>query len=206
MTPLDKLITHFERFPGIGARQAKRFAYHLLSDTPAQTHELASLIQTLHANVTECTQCHRFFSGNTQQTQCRVCSDAHRDQSTIMVVEHDTDMLAIERSGTYNGLYFILGGTVPLLNEEATQKVRGAALKQLVTTRASEGLSELILAFSINPDGENTGRYVEALLHDLITTHALRVTTLGRGLSTGSELEYADPETIKNAFSSRTNT
>ncbi len=120
-----------------------------------------------------------------------------------MIVEHDTDLQAIERSHDYQGLYFVLGGMVPLLHSDDAKKVRGSALKHLVESQVSLGLNELILGFSVNPDGENTSRYIEALLKDHIETHNLKVSALGRGLSTGSELEYADPETIKNALQNR---
>jgi recombination protein RecR len=96
----------------------------------------------------------------------------------------------------------VLGGTVPLLDSQDTKGLRGGALKHLVSTKGS-GLKEIILAFSVNPDGENTGRYIEILLKDLITEHSFKISYLGRGLSTGSELEYADSETIKNAFKNR---
>ena len=103
----------------------------------------------------------------------------------------------------YEGLYFVLGGTVPLLESNDRKKRRGGALKHIVENRTGDRLSEIILGFSVNPDGENTGRYVETLLRDLIQTHSITVNQLGRGLSTGSELEYADPETLKSAFENR---
>lgn len=120
-----------------------------------------------------------------------------------MVVERDSDIQSIERSGTYDGLYFVLGGTIPLLDSKESAKLRGGALKSSVDAQLTEDLSEIILGFAVNPDGENTSRYVEALLKDHIETNNLTVTQLGRGLSTGSELEYADPETIKNALRNR---
>jgi len=120
-----------------------------------------------------------------------------------MVVERDTDIDATERSGTYDGLYFVLGGTIPLLDSPDEKKLRGGILKQSVESRIANGLQEIILAFSVNPDGENTARYVEMLLRGLTEAHALSVNQLGRGLSTGSELEYADPETLKSAFENR---
>jgi recombination protein RecR len=119
-----------------------------------------------------------------------------------MVVERDSDIRPVERSGAYQGLFFILGGTVPLMNEAETKKLRGGALKAIVEKRQAEGLREVILAFSVNPDGENTARYVETLLASAKDA-GIVVTMLGRGLSTGSELEYADPETVKNAFRNR---
>ncbi len=203
MTSLEKLIKHFERFPGIGSRQAKRFAHHLLIEDTKNIEELAKLISEIQSSVAECTSCFRFFSKNGGGDLCSICIDHERDRTKLTVVERDTDMDAIERSGTYDGLYFILGGTVPLLESEETKKLRGGKLKYIVETRVKEGLKEIILAFSINPDGENTARYVESILSELLKKNKLKVSHLGRGLSTGSELEYADPETIKNAIKNR---
>lgn len=203
MTTLEKLIKKFERFPGIGSRQAKRFAFHILTDEPEEVIELAKLITEIRSSVHECTSCFRFFVANGHSDMCSICSDTNRDHSKLLVVERDTDVDAIVRSGVYDGLYFVLGGTVPLLESVETKKLRGGALKAVVEQRIPEGLSELILGFSVNPDGENTARYVESLLRTYIDEHKLKVSYLGRGLSTGSELEYADPETIKNALQNR---
>jgi recombination protein RecR len=203
MTPLDKLIKHFERFPGIGSRQAKRFAFHLLTLPDTDLSELATLIRDIHTNIVPCPSCFRFHTHKSESNLCRVCGNSGRDSTKLTVVERDSDIDAIERGGVYEGLYFVLGGTVPLLDSQDTKKLRGGALKQLVGIRAPQGLNEIILAFSVNPDGENTGRYVEMLLKEHIQTHNIAITHLGRGLSTGSELEYADAETIKNAFKNR---
>jgi len=204
MNNLDKLIRLFEDFPGIGARQARRFAFHILTLPQAQVQELSELIANLRSTVVECISCHRFFShsGGTA-VECSICSDHNRDRTKLMVVERDTDIQAIERSGVYDGLYFVLGGTIPLLNSKEAQNLRSGALKALVEVRSKDALSEIILGFAVNPDGENTGRFVESLLKDYIAAHNLKISELGRGLSTGSELEYADPETIKNALINR---
>lgn len=203
MTPFEKLLRYFEKFPGIGSRQAKRFVFHLLTLPEAELAEFAELIRNIKTTMTECPSCHRFHSRRNGTDLCNVCGDGARDRGKLTVVERDTDVDAIERSGMYDGLYFVFGGTVPLLDTQDVSGLRGGALKQLVSTRAGEGLTEIILAFSINPDGENTGRYVELLLKDIVEKHSIKVSHLGRGLSTGSELEYADPETIKNALKNR---
>ncbi len=203
MTSLERLIRLFEDFPGIGSRQAKRFAFHLLTEPEENVRELSRLILEIKSNVGECSSCFRFFSRNGQSDLCGVCSNSLRDRSKLLVVERDSDVDALERSRTYDGLYFVLGGTVPLLESNDNKKVRGGALKHTVQARTNEGLSEIILGFSVNPDGENTVRYVQTLLREHIDTHSLTITILGRGLSTGSELEYADPETIKNALQNR---
>lgn len=202
MTTLDKLIAHFERFPGIGARQAKRFAFHLLRQDASHIAELSALIADLPAVMTECESCARYFARNDHGTLCTICAAANRDRSQLLVVEQDSDIQPVERSG-YEGLYFVLGGTVPLLHQEEGRKVRGPRLKELVASRLSEGLSEIILGFAVNPDGENTARYVEALLAPVLDGSNAKISHLGRGLSTGSELEYADPETIKSALKNR---
>ena len=204
MSNLDKLIKYFEQFPGIGGRQARRFAFHILTLPDTDTKELSALIANLQGNVIECTSCRRFFarSGGTT-TECGICSDGNRDRTKLMVVERDTDITAIERAGVYEGLYFVLGGTVPLLESKGQNRLRGNGLKVIVADRLAHGLEEIILGFAVNPDGENTARFVESLLKDDIADSSVTIAQLGRGLSTGSELEYADPDTIKNAFTNR---
>jgi len=203
MTPLDKLIRQFEKFPGIGGRQAKRFAYHLLREPAEDLEELARLISSIKSNVVECHSCYRYYSNGHGGNLCNICGDASRDNSKLTVVGNDSDMLAIERTGLYSGHYFILGGYAPLLESKDTSKLRGGELKHIIDEKLKEGLNEIILAFAVNPDGENTGRYIQMLLKEPIETNDIKITTLGRGLSTGSELEYADTETIKNALINR---
>jgi recombination protein RecR len=204
MSTLDSLIKYFEGFPGVGARQAKRFAFHVLTMNEPDTKELARLIESIKAHMHECRSCHRFFASENAATElCSICDSRTRNHNRLLVVERDSDVQAIERAGVYDGLYFVLSGTVPLLDSKETNKLRSGALKATVETRAKEGLSEIILGFSINPDGENTARFVESILKDITTEHRITLSHLGRGLSTGSELEYADPETIKNALHNR---
>ncbi|MCD5381411.1 MAG: toprim domain-containing protein [Candidatus Pacebacteria bacterium] len=204
MNPLDKLITHFEKFPGVGARQAKRFAYHVLTLSKDDTAELSKLIAELRGSVNECASCHRYFNTQNNEQICSICSSNNRNHNRLLVTERDSDILAIERAGVYDGLYFVLGGTVPLLNASENKKLRGGALKATVEARIPTGLSEVIIGFSVNPDGENTARFVESIIAPLLLEKNIKISYLGRGLSTGSELEYADVETIKNALKSRT--
>jgi recombination protein RecR len=205
MSPLDKLIAYFEKFPGIGGRQARRFAFHILTLKPGEAAELASLITSLPDSVATCHDCFRFFASiGLPQTHCKICQDPNRDHTKIMVVARDSDIDAIERSGLYEGIYFVLGGTIPLLgNQDTTGKLRSGALRALITRRLTTGLEEVICAFAVNPDGENTARFTETLVRDTPGTSEVKVSQLGRGLSTGSELEYADPETIKSALKNR---
>jgi len=204
MNTLDSLIRYFEGFPGVGARQAKRFALHVLRMGEADAKELARLVENIKRNVTECPSCHRYFSNENNKTPtCSICNSSNRNHNRLLVVERDSDIQAIERAGMFDGLYFVLGGTVPLLNAKDNSKLRGGKLKATVEARIPEGLEEIILGFSINPDGENTARFVESILEELAQEHEVRISHLGRGLSTGSELEYADAETLKNALQNR---
>lgn len=202
MNNLDKLISLFESFPGVGARQAKRFVFHILTMEEKDAKELSQLIGDIKGNVVECLSCHRFFVTQ-NSTMCSICNSSNRNHARLLVVERDSDIQAIERAGVYDGLYFVLGGTVPLLHTNEKSKLRAGALKATVETRLKEGLSEVIFGFSINPDGENTARFVESIIAPLITGTTVTLSYLGRGLSTGSELEYADAETIKNALKNR---
>ncbi len=204
MNNLDKLISLFESFPGIGMRQAKRFAFHVLTMNEVDTKELSRLISELKGSVLECESCHLFFTATKgNPTMCNICSSANRDHNRLLVVERDSDIQSIERAGVYDGLYFVLGGTVPLMNKEPSSKLRGGKLKATVEARMKDGLSEIILGFAVNPDGENTARFVESIIKPIENSENLKISHLGRGLSTGSELEYADPETIKNALKNR---
>jgi len=202
MNPLDQLISHFEKFPGVGGRQAKRFAFHVLRLQAEESGKLANLIENARTTVIECTSCHRYFSKRQTEEMCSVCTGSNRNRDRLLVVERDSDVQAIERAGVYDGLYFVLGGTVPLLSAPENSKLRSGALKATVAARQPEGLTEVILGFSVNPDGENTARFVESFLKESVEA-GLKISYLGRGLSTGSELEYADSETIKNALQNR---
>lgn len=204
MNNLDRLITFFESFPGVGARQAKRFAFYVLTMNDGDVADLSKLMAEIKGSVVECDSCHRFFSKNGGASSlCSICSASNREHGRLLVVERDSDIQSIERAGVYNGLYFVLGGTVPLLRSADNERLRAGALKGTVEARLKEGLSEVILGFSINPDGENTARFVESVLSPLLTDTEIKISHLGRGLSTGSELEYADAETIKNALKNR---
>jgi recombination protein RecR len=218
MDSLRRLEELFAHFPGIGPRQAKRFVYYLLNKPPASVKELAQLIEEVKKSTSECEKCHRFFTHrNIKALVCSICSDANRDQSTLMVVARDSDFESIEKSGAYKGLYFVLGGTVAILDKEPEKRIRLKSLLERVSEAASKvitgknsnngaPLKEIILSLNTTPDGEHTANIVKEGLESLLHTKALsfgKVTLLGRGLSTGAELEYVDGETIKSALQNR---
>jgi len=206
MDATQKLIELFKQFPGIGPRQAKRFVYFLLTRNNGYTQEIAKLIGQVRSEVTSCTECLRFFTRtNDGQATCPVCRDTTRDSSVLMIVPHDVDFENIERTKSFTGYYFILGGTIPILEKNPEQKIRQRELLEIVEKRIGTNLKEIIIALNYTPEGENTLTYLEHLLLSFSEKYNIKLSALGRGLSTGTELEYSDSETIKNALRNRQN-
>ena len=200
---IDKLVRLFTRLPGIGPRQAKRFVYYLLTKNQAEGKAMATAISALSGAVRECQSCHRFFDGNGQNhLECDLCRDPGRDKTLLMVVEKDADISAIEHAGAYQGRYFVLGGLLPVLEKEPTEMIRSKELATLVKKKA-KNLIEIIIALGANSEGDNTIDYLKPLLAESLKDTQIKISILGRGLSTGSELEYADTDTLKNALKNR---
>ena len=194
---IERLSSLFESFPGIGPRQAQRFVMYLLRSSPAVRRELIEAVQGLASSVHQCSDCFRFHAKDS--ALCSICDSENRDKKLLAVVATDADLTALERSGTYRGTYFVLGGTISL----ASEKMTGLRLQQLLKAVQSKNkLAEVVLAFPANPEGDATAIRVSEELRAL-EIPSVKITTLGRGLSTGSELEYADPETLRNAFNNR---
>lgn len=205
MDPINKLVELFSEFPGIGPRQAKRFVYYLLRHNVGFLKELSENISSLKKNIGTCTICFQYFEKkNHQQTLCPICSDTHRDQSELMIVSHDVDLEHIEKSGVYKGTYFVLGGVVPILAPNPEERIRSRELMSLIKNRAEKGtLREIILAMNVTPEGENTEQHLTQVLTPIAIQHSIKISHLGRGISTGTEIEYSDKETLKNALQNR---
>jgi recombination protein RecR len=196
MDPIEKLSLIFEKFPGIGPRQAQRFVQYLLRSSPTARRDLAESIRALSNAVHQCPSCMRYHASD--DTLCTLCADLGRDHELLAVVATDADLAALERSRTFRGQYFVLGGLMHL----AAEKTSGLRLRELKAAAKREGLTEIVLALPANPEGDATANFVRHEITDL-QIPGLAVTMLGRGLSTGSELEYADPETLKSALDNR---
>jgi recombination protein RecR len=205
MNSIQKLTEYFSEFPSIGARQARRFVYYLLTRNPAFLNELSDLIRDLKKNIHECITCHQFFQqtqGNTKE--CEICRSPQRENKTLMIVSRDVDLHNIEKTHTYNGKYFILGGSIPILEKSPDTRIRTKELLSLVSQRVEKReLEEIILAMNLTPEGDNTGEYIESILKSAITSQNIKISHLGKGISTGTEIEYSDSETIKNALKNR---
>ena len=197
MDRIDELAQAFTRLPGIGPRQAKRFVFHLLASPADERAKFAKLIAELGKEVRQCKECLRFFNG-AKATVCRYCADTSRDDSLLLLVEKDQDLAALERAGTYTGRYFVLGGVLTLSGKGA---IREKELQRAVEKRLKNGLKEIVLALSATSEGEYTADRVRELLSPF--RDRVKISTLGRGLATGSELEYSDAETLRAALSNR---
>jgi recombination protein RecR len=193
-----KLREYFERFPGIGPRQAQRFVYWLLNEDAAFVRELGELLLNLKKETKQCEKCFRFYVSQ----NCAFCNNLNRDQSRLLVVEKDTDLENIEKAGFYNGYYFVLGDVVPL-GQTIPKNIRLKELFSRAEQDSKKGLKEIILAFSATAEGDNTDRYLEKILEPLAKKYQVKISRFGRGLSTGTELEYIDRDTLKNALENR---
>ena len=209
MDNLSRLIEIFSHFPGIGPRQARRFAYYLLGKPQSFINDFVKLVGEVKNASNQCSECQRLFIDRSTRPRlvCNICSDASRDRSTLMVVARDSDFESIEKSGAYRGVYFILGGTVPILDKEPEKRIRLKLLLNRISDTTTKSptttpFKEIILSLNTTPDGEHTADIVRASLEKL-TNNSSKLTVLGRGLSTGAELEYVDEETIKNALKNR---
>lgn len=199
----DELAKIFSHFPGIGERQAKRFVYHLLRESPKNVERLSELLRGLKKNITQCPLCFRYFAYDGNE-YCDICANTSTDFSKLLVIEKDADLESVRRSHAYKGGYFVLGGLVPIADNETLEKVRLTPLLARVTSLLrEETLEEVILAFPLTPHGEHTESILREKLHNILEGTSVQITSLGRGLSTGSELEYADRQTLENSLLNR---
>jgi recombination protein RecR len=203
MNIIDELTEYFRKFPGVGPRQAKRFVYYLLRNNPQVANSLSAKISSLHNEVKTCSNCFQYFiTQNPQATNCQICSNKNRDKNSLLIVANDVDLKTIERSGTYNGLYFVLGGTVPITSTDPQNNIRLSELTSKIHKESSK-LEEVILALSANPEGEKTADIIRDSIKQIVDENNIKISVLGRGLSTGTEIEYSDAETLKNALNNR---
>ncbi len=203
MNAIDRLTEIFKEFPGIGERQARRFVYFLMSRNGDYSSQMIALINELKKEITQCKECFRFFViKNGSNKICEICSDSTVDSTELMVVEKDSDLESVRKSRVYHGKYFVLGGLVPIVEKTTKSRVRIEELKTKISNNSKE-IKEIILAFSLSPQGDHTDQYVREQLNEIGTKLGIKISSLGRGLSTGTELEYSDNDTLRNALKNR---
>ncbi|WP_029000427.1 recombination mediator RecR [Azohydromonas australica] len=189
---LDALIDALRRLPGVGVKSAQRMAYHLLQHDRASALRLADALRAAAEHVRHCRRCH----GLSETELCAICADPERDARQLCVVEGPADLAALERTGSYRGLYFVLKGRLSPLDGVGARDIGAAELME----RAGDGqVQEVILATSFTAEGEATAH----VLAQALKARGLQVTRLARGVPAGSELEYVDLSTIAHALVDR---
>ena len=190
--PLARLIDELSKLPGVGPKTAQRLAYHILRSSSFDADSLAAAVRSVKSDLRYCSVCFNIAESD----PCPLCSSDERDQSVICVVEEPLDVLAVERTGQFKGVYHVLGGAISPVNGVRPDDLRITELADRVRTR---GIAEVIMATNPDLEGEATAMYIAQLLAGT----SARVTRLARGLPMGGDLEYADEVTVSRALEGR---
>jgi len=190
--PISRLIEELNKLPGIGPKSAKRLAYHLLRSSDDEAKALAEAILTIKEKIKLCSVCF----DSTDCDPCRICQDKERDHSKICVVEKPSDILPLEQTGRYDGVYHVLHGTISPTQGIGPEDLK---VKELLARLKDDSVTEIIVATNPNVESETMAMYLQRL----ITPLGIRVTRLARGLPFGAELEYADDLTLGQALENR---
>lgn len=189
---LDRLIEEFNKLPGIGKKTAQRLAFFVLRIKKEEAENLAQAIMDVKEKIRYCSVCFNI----TEKDPCKICADKKRDRSLICVVEESKDVLAVEKTGQYNGAYHVLGGVLSPLDNIGPEDLK---IKELLNRLKQKGVKEVILATNPSTEGEATAIYLAKLIKPL----GIKVTRIARGLPSGGALEYADVNTLANAIEGR---
>lgn len=194
---MEELTELFKKFPGIGPRQAKRFVSFLMHTNNSYRQELITGITHVNDKVVTCIDCNRKFINYKNTDKCSVCVKT-RDNKNLLILAYDNDIEIFERTMAYNGQYFILGKYIPLFSEKAHEYIDFDKLYKRIENLNTKGLEEIILALNATSDGDYT---IKILKENLMRKFpSAKISLLGRGISTGSEIEYADQETLREAL------
>ncbi len=193
ISPLEKLIKCLKKFPGVGEKTATRYAFFILNANPRETEDLVKAIETVKKDLRLCSRCFHL----TDQDLCDICRDHRRDQSRICVVESPLDLMAVEKSGQFKGVYHVLHGVMSPLDGIGPGEIR---LHELVGRVKQNGINEVILALNPTVEGEATSSFIR----DQLKETGVSVSRIAYGIPVGGSLEYADPLTLFRAFEHRT--
>ncbi|MDO8486461.1 MAG: recombination mediator RecR [Candidatus Staskawiczbacteria bacterium] len=202
---INKLINLFSKFPTVGPRTASRFVFYLIKLPKDKIDELINTITELKTDIKFCKFCFNpfeqdNFNQSAQTGLCPICQNSSRDKHLLCVIEKETDLTSIENTKKYNGLYFILGGTIATMKKNETDSLRIKELLQRI--KPPSEFKEIIIATNPTPEGKATSVLIERALKELIPIN-FKITHLAQGLPVGGELEYADEETLESAFEGR---
>lgn len=189
---LRKLIDEFSKMPGIGVRSAQRLAFHVLQSSKENTELLVRSIKEVKENIKSCSLCNNL----SEEDLCAICSDRSRDRLKICVVEEPSGILAMEKSGVYDGIYHVLLGALSPIDGVGPEELK---IGEFVSRVRKENIKEVIIATDFTTEGETTALYLKEILKPL----KVKVTRLARGVPVGASLEYADVATLQRAFEDR---
>ncbi|MCB9489726.1 MAG: recombination protein RecR [Deltaproteobacteria bacterium] len=189
--PIDDLVKHLSRLPGIGEKTATRLAYFILKQSTEDVRALAEALVGVKERIALCERCFNL----TDTQPCRICADATRDQAVICVVEQPPDVAAFEKAGAYNGVYHVLHGALSPLDQVGPEALHLAELVE----RVKSGAGEVVIATNPNREGEATAHYIADMLRPL----GVKISRIAHGVPVGSEVEYADSVTLGLALSGR---
>ena len=190
--PLERLIGEFAKLPGVGRKTAQRFAFHVLKAQASDVEALIAALRELRERIHPCATCFNLAESEI----CPVCADPRRERTTVCVVEDAVNVLSLERTNAYRGLYHVLGGALSPLKDVGPDDLR---VKELVARVERDGVREVILATGSNVEGEATAVYLARLLKPL----GVVTTRLAQGLPAGADLEFTDDVTIQRALENR---
>lgn len=190
---VENAVHEIAKLPGIGKKSALRLVLHLLKEEPNFTQNLTYSLSTLREKIQYCGECHSISDNN----QCRVCASSRRDRSILCLVEDTKDVLAIENTNQYFGLYHVLGGVISPMDGVGPSELN---IESLINRVAHGEIKEIIFALSPTMEGDTTAFYLTKKLKD----YAIKASTIARGIPVGGELEYADEVTLGRSIVSRT--
>jgi len=190
--PIQRLVEAFHRLPGIGPKSAQRLAYHILRTSEQEASALAQAVLDVKQRIRLCSQCLNI----TEADPCSFCQDSRRDRTIVCVVEQPLDVLAIERSGGYRGLYHVLHGVLSPMDGVGPEHIH---VRELVVRLQAGEIQEVIMATNPSLEGEATAMYIQRL----VGPAGVKVTRLARGLPSGADLEYTDDVTLARALEGR---
>ena len=197
--PIERLIRAFAQLPGVGRRGAERMAFHILKSDPDEALGLAAAINDVKRNVKPCSVCFN----HSHESPCSICADPRRDASVVLVVEQTKDLILIEETGAFRGVYHVLNGRIDSLAGVEPEAITAAGLiarvEQPELNARQEPIAEVILGLNPDLEGDSTGLY----LMDQLAGRPVRVTRLARGLAAGSQLEYANRAVLTDAIEGR---
>lgn len=194
--PVAALVEELSKLPGVGVKTAQRLTFFILRSPTDQARRLAEAIMRVKESIVYCSRCFNI----TETDPCLICSNTSRDQDTICVVEEPLDLLALEKTGVYKGLYHVLHGALSPMNGIGRRDIR---IDELLKRLSGGNIREVILATNPGLEGDYTARFIEDEIKNELKIPGLRVTTLARGLPFGSDLEYADESTLSRALEGR---